>query len=183
MAADIVLRPTDQAARTSAEQRFESLLQDNRGIIFKVANAYCRDPEDRKDLAQEIVAQVWRAYPSYDEARKFSTWMYRIALNVAISFKRKESFRERHTAVVEPESLANVADPLTRETDSRVRELYRVIDTLDGLNRALVVLYLEGYDHREIGLVLGISEANVATKLTRVRHRLREELGGINGTR
>lgn len=182
MAAGVAGMATGKADQAEAERRFEQLIQDHRGIVFKVANAYCREAEDRKDLAQEIVAQVWRAYPSYDEARRFSTWMYRIALNVAISFRRKAAFRERHTAAVDPVALANMADPL-REPDPQVRELYRVIDTLDGLNRALVLLYLEGYDHKEIGFVLGISEANVATKLSRVRQRLREEIGGHRGTR
>jgi RNA polymerase sigma-70 factor (ECF subfamily) len=173
MAADMALEPADAVGQQTGERRFETLIQAHRGIVFKVANAYCRDPEDRQDLAQEIVTQVWRAFPAFDESRKFSTWMYRIALNVAISFQRREAVRGRHVTSVDPDALANVADPFRSESDPRVRDLYRLIDTLDDLNRALVLLHLEGYDHREIGFVLGISEPNVATKLTRIRQQLR----------
>jgi RNA polymerase sigma-70 factor (ECF subfamily) len=70
------------------DARFAALLDQHRGIVFKVANSYCRNPEDRQDLAQDIAAQLWRAFPRYDATRSFSTWMYRIALNVAISYKR-----------------------------------------------------------------------------------------------
>ena len=77
----------------SPQTRFAALLEQHRGIVFKVAATYCRHPEDRQDLAQEIAAQLWRAFSGYDPARLFSTWMYRIALNVAISHVRSTSGR------------------------------------------------------------------------------------------
>ena len=175
----------------STQARFEALLARHRGIIFKVANTYCRDAEDRRDLAQEICTQAWRAFPRFDPARSFSTWMYRIALNVAISHRRSAGYRERHVAPMDASALAEIPDRSAHESDDRVRELRRVIDQLDDLNRALVLLYLEGHGNREIAEVLGITETNVSTKLNRLRQRLRSEVadpqadsaGGHHGAR
>jgi RNA polymerase sigma factor (sigma-70 family) len=164
----------------SFQTRFEALIARHRGIVFKVANVYGRDAEDRRDLAQEIYAQLWRAFPSYDEARSFSTWMYRVALNVAISYRRSAEYRERHVALVDDATLAAVRDPAASEPDDRLRELYRAIDQLDDLNRALVLLYLEGRDYREIAEVLGITETNVATKLNRLKERMRQDVADRN---
>ena len=158
----------------SAQQRFEALLQTHRGIVFKVASIYCRDSEEQRDLAQEIRTQAWRAYPRYDESRSFSTWMYRIALNVAISYRRSAEYRRRHVSPMDTQVLESIPDS-RNETDDRVRVLYQVVDQLDDLNRALVLLYLEGRNSQEIADVLGISETNVSTKLNRLKHRLRDQ--------
>jgi RNA polymerase sigma factor (sigma-70 family) len=166
------------ATRTNLQERFGELLEQHRRIVFKVANTYCWHPEDRADLAQEICAQLWRAFPSYDPARLFSTWMYRIALNVAISSVRSSRRRERHTVPFD----ADVHDIRHdtgggAEADERIRALYRVINQLDDLNRALLLLYLDEHSYREIADILGISETNVATKLGRLKQRLRNDIG------
>ncbi len=162
-----------QEVAAARQERFEALLQQHRGIVFKVASIYCRDAEEQRDLAQEIRAQAWRAYPRYDPSRSFSTWMYRIALNVAISYRRSAEYRTRHVSSLDSEVLESIPDP-RHEPDDRVRELYRVIGQLDDLNRALVLLYLEGRNYQEIAEVLGISETNVSTKLNRLKQRLRD---------
>jgi RNA polymerase sigma factor (sigma-70 family) len=146
--------------------------------VFKVANTYARTPEDRADLAQEIVAQGWHAFDRYEDARAFSTWLYRIALNVAISHLRSAELRSRH-AVALDEDLHDVADERNgdAEQDERMRLLRRFIDALDPLNRALLLLYLEDRSYREIADVLGISETNVATKIGRLKQRLRTGMG------
>src|SRR5262245_8674713 len=171
-------RERQDSAVAAAQQRFEALLEAHRGIVFKVASIYCRDIEEQRDLAQEIRAQAWRAYPRYDDSRSFSTWMYRIALNVAISSGRRAEYRRRHVAPVDSQVLESIADP-RYEADDRLRELYQVIDQLDDLNRALVLLYLEGRNYQEIADVLGISETNVATKLNRLKQRLRDQVASI----
>lgn len=154
--------------------RFQPLLDGHRGIVFKVANTYCRHAEDRRDLAQEICTQVWKAFPAWDETRPFSTWMYRIALNVAISFVRSAS---THAAVAldEIETEPGHDSDAERENDDGVRVLYRVIGRLDPLNRALLMLYLDEKGQREIAEILGISESNVATKIGRLKQRLRND--------
>jgi len=153
---------------TAIHTRFETLLEQHGGIVGKVVRIYARTADDRRDLAQEIATQLWRAFPRYDERLgKFSTWMYRIALNVGISHLR----RVRTFEVFE--DTVSAAAP-----DDRLEALYARIRALEGLDRALVLLYLEDRSHAEIADVLGISEANVATKLSRLRTRLREQLTG-----
>jgi RNA polymerase sigma-70 factor (ECF subfamily) len=178
MTADMAPAWPRKTTLASQQARFEAHVAEHRGIVFKVANAYTRDPENRRDLAQEIVAQAWRAYPFFDDTRRFSTWLYRIALNVAISERRGDAVRARHAAPVDAASLEQMAGRAGRESDDRVRELYRVIDALDNFHRALVVLYLEGYDQREMAEILGLTETNVATRLSRLRQRLRREVAG-----
>jgi len=158
-------------------QQFQELLERHRKIVFKVANSYCRDPHERADLAQEIATQLWRAFPGYDGQRSFSTWMYRIALNVAISFLRNSSQRERLAVPLDEELHDTAGDTdVEPEADERVRILYRCIERLDPLNRALLLLYLDERSQREIADILGISETNVATKIGRLKQRIRNDM-------
>lgn len=173
-------KPGDNAGHPpgeAAQQRFEALLQAHRGIVYKVANTYCRNDEDRADLAQEIAVQLWRAFPAFDPQRSFSTWMYRIALNVAISQVRSNAPRQRD-AVALDEQLHDVADERAADPEAtqRLRALNRLIAALEPLNRALLLLYLEERSYREIGEVLGLSETNVATKIARLKQRIRTDL-------
>ncbi len=157
---------------------FSDLLQQHAGIVFKVANTYARGRDDRADLAQEIAAQLWRAWPKYDPTRSVTTWMYRIALNVAISQVRSNSVRLRHDAVPLDEQLhdiadANAADP---ESEQQLRLLQHFIAQQPPLDRALLLLYLDERSQREIAEILGISESNVSTKIGRLKERIRNEL-------
>lgn len=163
--------------RLDTRQAFAELLEHHRKIVFKVANSYAWQPEDRAELAQEIALQLWRAYPNYDASRRFSTWMYRIALNVAISYVRDHSERRSYTVALD-ETLHDTADPNAHdpELEQQVATLNRIIAALDPLNRALMLLYLDEYSNREIGEVLGLTETNVSTKLSRLKQRIRSEL-------
>ncbi len=160
-----------------ARERFQALLAQHEKIVFKVAAMYCRDPEDRRDLAQEIAAQAWRSFGGYAPSRPFSTWMYRIALNVAISHSRNAGLRARHTVALDADAH-DLADEgaMPHEADERVRALHRFIAGLGSLDRALMLLYLEDRSYREIADVLGISETNVATKINRLKQRARAGL-------
>jgi RNA polymerase sigma-70 factor (ECF subfamily) len=167
-------------AMDSPQSRFAALLEQHRGIVFKVAATYCRHRDDRQDLAQEIAAQLWRAFPGYDPARPFSTWMYRIALNVAISHVRSSGSR----APAVPLDEAHDSHPgfavddgtAQHEADQQLRALYAVIDRQSPMDRALLLLWLEDRSQREIAEVIGIGESNVATKLNRLKQRIREQL-------
>lgn len=168
------------ATMTDTDRRdaFGALLQRHAGIVFKVANSYARQAEDRADLAQEIAAQLWHAYPKYDPARSFSTWMYRIALNVAISHVRTQALRRRHDAVALDDALHDVPDDAAGdpETEQHLRLLQRFIASQPPMERALLLLYLEERPQREIADILGISESNVSTKIGRLKQRLRHAL-------
>ncbi len=161
------------------QPNFETLLHEHRGVVFKVAGMYSRSAPDRDDLAQEISAQLWRSFGSYDEARaKFSTWMYRVALNVAISQARRERWSEGER--FEPLQMHHLetmgGGEEIVERDERLTALYAFIGELDPLNRALILLYLEDRNYGEMAEILGISETNVATKISRIKQTLRGQM-------
>ena len=156
---------------------FGELLERHRGIVRKVAGTYAHDAHDRADLAQEIAAQLWRAWPGYDPARSFSTWMYRIALNVAIGHARGDG-RRRQLSVPLDEQAHDMADAnaTDHETEQHIRLLQAFIARQSPLDRALLLLYLDARPQREIAEVLGIGESNVSTKIGRLKQRIRDEL-------
>ena len=160
------------------QPHFEALLHEHRRIVFKVAGLYSRSAADRDDLVQEISVQLWRSFGSYDEARaKFSTWLYRIALNVAISQARRARWADADRfEPLQPQHLETVGGEPAAEPDARLQALYALIGRLDPLNRALILLYLEDRSYAEIADVLGISETNVATKLSRIKQTLRGQM-------
>lgn len=158
---------------------FMAQIERHRKIVLKVVHTYCWTPDDRDDLAQDILAQLWRAYPTYDPARPFPTWMYRVALNVAISWVRGPGARQRVTVPLDPEHhdvAGAAADPIA---DERQRALMQVVRALDPLNRAVLLLYLDDHSYRDIAAVLGLSETNVATKISRLKQRLKQDLAHL----
>jgi RNA polymerase sigma factor (sigma-70 family) len=157
------------------QERFQARLEEHKKILYKICNSYCRDRDARDDLAQEIIVQLWQSFGKYDESRRFSTWMYRIALNVAISFYRRERTRTRH--VISDEEHVLEAANETESQSEEMRVLYQFIEGLDPLNKALVLLYLDGNNYQEIAEVVGISETNVATKISRLKSNMKQELG------
>jgi RNA polymerase sigma factor (sigma-70 family) len=165
------------ALSVEEEESFLRLVEQHRGIIRKVAAGYSSSLADQHDLSQEIMLQLWKAYPRYSPERPFSTWMYRIALNVGISFLRQNTRPVRRTV-----ALDEIAHELRHEStaspevDERVALLRDIIAILDPLNRALLLLYLDDHSYRDIAAILGITETNVATKLNRLKERLRQHL-------
>jgi len=154
------------------QAEFLERIDRHRGILLRVANAYGSSSEDREDLVQETIAQLWRSYPRFDERVAFSTWMYRIAMNVAISSYRNET-RKRRTVPAQESVLERVPAPQVPESDERSDLLRELIGRLEPLERALMLLYLDDYPHGEIGAILGISETNVGTKIGRIKERLK----------
>ncbi|MBA2431072.1 MAG: RNA polymerase sigma factor [Chthoniobacterales bacterium] len=163
------------------KQSFVDRLNQHAGILRKVASGYSNTPADRHDLEQEIMLQLWKAYPRYSPERPFSTWMYQIALNVGISFLRRNTRPIRQTIPLhEMETELETQAEATPAMDERVALLQRVIASLDPLNRALLLLFLDDLSYREIAAILSITETNVATKLSRLKQRLREEMLKLN---
>lgn len=159
------------------QQAFEALWREHRGIALKVAGVYARGVEDRRDLVQEIAAQLWRSFASFDARKaKFGTWFYRIALNVAISHLRRSGEGQGRVEPLDEDHLETLAGEPAAEPDERLAALHAFIGGLDALNRALILLYLEDKSYAEIAEVLGISASNVATKINRVKHTLRGQM-------
>lgn len=157
-----------------AQRAFVELIERHRGILFKVAAAYCANPSDREDLVQETIAQLWRAYPGFDGRSSFPTWMYRIAMNVAIGSLRKETRNRRAVAPAGTAILEQIAEPQS-ENDDRLGVVRALVASLAPLDRALMLLYLDDYPYAEIAATLGISESNVGTKIGRIKERLKRD--------
>ena len=151
--------------------QFIALIQQNKRILFKICNSYCRDRSDREDLAQEIVYQLWRSFATYNANFKFSTWMYRVALNVAISFYRKD--RRQKNVHVLSENLIEIENEQEDDLEENIQRLQGFILELKELDRALILLYLEDKSYGEISEILGITVTNVATKLSRIKELLK----------
>ncbi len=164
--------PANHLAAPMDATELTDLLRRHAGLIHKVAFAYCRDATDREDVVQEIAVQLWRSRERYDPRFKETTWIYRIALNVAISFHRREfRHRDRHLSI-DLHAITITAAPAV-EPGEDVQVLLRCIDDLSALDKALVVLDLDDNDHASIAEVLGISVSNVGTKLGRIKDKLR----------
>jgi RNA polymerase sigma-70 factor (ECF subfamily) len=156
---------------------FQNEVEQHKKILYKVCNAYCRDRDSREDLAQEIMFQLWRSYGKFDGRCQFSTWMYRIALNVAISFYRSEGARTR-LVISDEQHLLGAVDKEERQPEE-VRVLHEFIAELDPLCKALILLYLDGNTYQEIADIVGITETNVATKISRLKNKMKQEFSGI----
>lgn len=160
----------------ATREAFVLLVDAHGGLVQKVARVYAWTAADRDDLVQDILAQAWRAFPSYDPTRPFGTWLYRIALNVAISWVRRHVPRHRLTVPLDVDVHDSGGAPFDAGEAAQLAALTAAIRELAPLDRALVLLYLDDHGHREIAALLGISESNVATKLHRLKRRLRERL-------
>ncbi|MDB4967511.1 MAG: polymerase ECF-type sigma factor [Myxococcales bacterium] len=160
------------------QERFLQALATHQKIVYKVARLYCAIEADRQELTQEIVVQLWRSFERFDGRSKLSTWMYRVALNVAISFVRDQVRRTRPTVPLDEALLELSASAVAGEAaggaDERV--VAELLARLGELDRALVLLYLEGHGQEAIGEILGLSTTNVSTKLGRIKERLRDEM-------
>ncbi len=159
---------------SALEATFVELLSRHQGILSKVVRTYSYETEDRKDLEQDICLQLWKAYPSYDPSRPFTTWMYRIALNVAISNLRKAKGTD--CQLLSLDDQVTVRSGHRTVADDHRMILEQILRGLGELDRALMVLYLDDLSYREISEVLGISETNVATKINRLKQQIRSQV-------
>lgn len=158
------------------QDHFVALLDRHKPILYKVASAYCARREDRGDLIQDIVVELWRAFPRFDGRASFATFMHRIAVNVAISHFRGESRRIRDALPIEDLAFdLAAADRVMDNAGDDLVALQQAIAALDDISRALVLLHLDGYDHDAIGAMLGLTPGNVGTRLHRIRQKLQRD--------
>ena len=149
------------------QKEFLKKINDNRGIIYKIINLYVEDAEDRKDLYQEIVYQSWKSFQNFRAESRFSTWLYKISLNVSITYLSKRSRRTKFHGELGEEPIV-----VHQELSERAEVMYRAIRTLNELDRGIIMLHLEGYDHLEISEIAGISRSNTVVKLHRIKQQL-----------
>lgn len=159
---------------------FLSVIETNKGILYKVVNSYCRSSEDRKDLIQEIILQLWKSFDNYNEEYKYSTWIYRISLNVAISFFRKEKSRKQISNSLTTDIFDFTDIEVYDENETDLGLLNQLILELNDLDKALMLLYLEEKSYKEISEIIGITESNVSTKVGRIKSKLKQEFKQLN---
>lgn len=159
--------PSDDLA-----DEFTGRVHADAAIVARVTRLYTEDAADQADLQQEILLQAWRAYPRFRGEAKFSTWLYRVAINVALTWRRRESKRPEHTELPDGSCLAAGQ----RDTDPRAERLYEAIRTLKPVERSLIAMHLDDYDHAEIGEALAVSPGAVATRLHRIKAHLTQLL-------
>lgn len=155
------------------QDAFVRLVSEHRGMLYKVCRLYCFTESDRQDLFQEIVFQLWRSYPRFRGEARISTWLYRIALNTAISGLRKQ--RGLITSV-DPDRLPTELQDIQYppEKEQKIQQLYAAIDKLTEVEKALTMLYLEDRSYNEMEEILGISQNNLRVKMNRIREKLRK---------
>jgi RNA polymerase sigma-70 factor (ECF subfamily) len=154
------------------EQEFISLISQHQKIIYKVCHLYFRDKNDRDDLFQEIILQTWKSFSQFKGEAKFSTWLYKIALNTAITHYKK--VRKQLECIVSDQLPERADDSLSNEHLSIA--LYKEIDLLSKIEKAIILLYLEKYCYQDIGELMGISANHVAVKMNRIKSKLKAQI-------
>lgn len=156
------------------KEAFTELLEKYKGLLYKIARSYTSSPDDCQDLVQEITIALWRSFNRYNEQYAYSTWIYRIALNVSISHLRKEYQRIQPTAPLTEDLLQFATEEPASHPD--IELLYRLIGALNQLDKAIMLLYLDEKTHREMADILGLSETNIATRISRIKIKWRQQL-------
>jgi RNA polymerase sigma-70 factor, ECF subfamily len=152
------------------KKAFSELIQKNQAIIHKITRVYENGWADREDLFQEICLQLWKSYPNFREEAQFSTWMYRVALNTAISNIRKT----KNSISFEPlRDTDRISDEKSDEKE-KLKLLYRAISKLNRIDKAIILLWLEEKNYEEIAAIMGTSKTNVSVKLVRIKRKLEE---------
>jgi RNA polymerase sigma-70 factor, ECF subfamily len=157
------------------EHKFLELVNENRNRILKVCRVYAWNPADQDDLYQEILFQIWRGLPALKEKQFASTWLYRVAINTAISFVRKRTIRSDRVVYVEHTDLTHTIESNQapeQNIDDRIASLYSAIFKLDPLEKALVTLFLEEFTYEQMAEVTGITANNVGVMLHRAKKKL-----------
>ena len=158
----------------SKKDTFTTAIKDNEGSIYKIASVYTNNVGDRADLVQEIIYQLWKSFDSFNQMSSLSTWMYRVALNVAI-YHLKTAKRSVQTVSME-EQLLNIQEIENGDEEERWTLLKQYVDKLNLLDKGIVILYLEGKSYEEIAEIVGISVSNVGTKLSRIKEKLKQQI-------
>ncbi len=153
------------------EKVFIQLLNEHQKIVHKVCNLYMDSYTDKEDLFQEITLQAWKAYGNFRGESKFSTWLYRVALNTAITFFRKE---KKNAFIYSTDNIPDISNNEQDPIEAKLKSMYIAISHLSKIDKAIVMLYLEDYSYAEISETIGITANNIAVKMNRIKIKLKE---------
>lgn len=154
------------------EKEFLNRIESHKGILYKVSKMYMDTYDDQQDLFQEIICQLWKSYDSFRNESQFSTWMYRVAVNTAIVFLKKEKRKVDKYDIASDNIKEDEGDSHIKE--SQIEHFYKAVQKLEKIDKAIIFYQLEGFSHKEIGENLGISEGNARVKLNRAKEKLKE---------
>lgn len=153
-----------------SQQEFLDLIDKHKGILHKVSRMYMEDPDDRNDLVQEIILQLWKSYERFEGNAQFSTWMYRVSLNTALTYFKKEKKKSDH--FVGLENVDKADEDSSEDKETQLTLFYKAVQELNKVEKALIFLFLEGQSHKEIASNLGITEVNARVKLNRTKDKI-----------
>jgi RNA polymerase sigma factor (sigma-70 family) len=159
--------------KDSLNDAFIQQINQNLGIAHKICRIYFIDADDRDDVLQEMMYQLYKSYTSFNERSKFSTWMYSVCLNTALTYRRKDRTRKHEVLTTAHEQIAA---PIVSDKAEAINSLYKAVSTLPPLSRAIVLLYLEDMSYDEIAEITGLSKANVGVRLVRIKRSLEVEI-------
>lgn len=151
------------------KDRFLKLMDEHQGVVHHISTLYANNKEERDDISQEIILQLWRSFNSFQKQSKFSTWLYRVALNTAITYLRKS--KKIHWTTLD--KAENFAIESHDNLDEDIRYLYQAISRLSKIDRAIMMLYLDEKSYEEMAKILGISSVNVGVRINRIKKRLK----------
>jgi RNA polymerase sigma-70 factor (ECF subfamily) len=154
------------------KDKFLDILEKNIGIIIKIARAYSKTLHDKEDLINDITLELWKSFGRFKGDSKISTWIYRIALNTSMNYKRKRE-KDRLFFLDDLKQIDNVSWLIEQPDSSHSEILYHCIDELNQLNKAIILLYLDGNSHDEISDITGISKTNVGTRISRIKEQIK----------
>jgi RNA polymerase sigma-70 factor, ECF subfamily len=149
------------------EKEFIELLNQNQGIVRKICNLYFYNRIEKDDYQQELIIQLWKAFPSFKNESKFSTWMYRVCLNSAIDLLRKEKVQPK-LIQFENHDFGEIPE-VANESNENQEKLFRIIAKLSDIDKAIITLYLDEFSYKEIAEIIGLSETNIGAKINRIK--------------
>lgn len=165
---------SNQNLNMDREREFVQVIKANEGVIFKITTIYTDNREDQQDLYQDIVYQLWKSFDSFRNESKFSTWMYRIALNTALT-RIKKNKRKGHSVAIDRVVLAQTEYYNTAFED-RIKMLYAHIQQLNIVEKGIMLLLLEGKKYDEIAEIIGMTSSNVGTRISRIKEKLKSQM-------
>lgn len=155
------------------EEMFVQIVKENEGILYRISRAYTNDEDDQKDLYQEIVYQLWKGFDGFRGEAKVSTWIYRIALNTALFHSKKAKRKGQRIALEGLNLTQEHYDPVLEE---RLALLYKHVQSLNDIDKGIILLFLEGKKHEEIASITGFSTTNVGSRIARIKEKLRSRI-------
>ncbi len=160
------------------EKEFTELLYQSQGIVHKICSLYFNNRTEKEDYKQELIIQLWKAFPSFNNQSKFSTWMYRVCLNTAIDILRKEKAQPKFVKY-DNYSFGTISEP-NNETNENQEKLYQAINKLSDIDKAIITLYLDEFSYKEIAEIIGISESNTGVKINRIKSSILKSIENGN---